>query len=646
MKLNFSPDRLRYAFDNFMAKGTIALIGGLGAVSFVFISVMAFVVTVFGIHPKEGDRLDFVEALWANLMRTIDSGTVSGDTGWEFRLLMLLVTLGGIFVFSILIGLLSSGIESKLEELRKGRSRVIETDHIVILGWSAEIFVLISELAISNANRPQSCIVILSDMDKVDMEDALKERLGKLQKTRLVCRTGSPSNMADLGIVSIQTARSVVLLTPTQDHAESQVIKILLAITNIPRQVPTPYHIVVQVQDDKSSRVSKLIGHSQVEVVHSGDITPRMIVQTCRQSGLSVVYMDLLDFDGDEIYLKSEPKLVGETYGDALLAYEHSAVMGLLQNNGSVYLNPPSLTRIQQGDQIILIAEDDDKTQLDSAWLGAASASDRPIDQAAILSASVSQPRPESTLILGWNWQVPAMVTLLDQYVAPGSSVTIVSDNPEGEAILAAPSQPKGRSVRDQLVNQTLNYQLDTPSDRDLLERIAPETFDHIIVLCSDAMPPDQADAQTLLTLVQLRDIADQLNQDFAIVTEILDARNQALAQVMRPDDFVISEQIISRMLAQIAEQKMLNPIFQTLFSPEGSEIYLKPITEYVTTEYPINFYTVAESARRRGESAIGYRRQADSQNMAKAYGVVLNPHKLEQVQFSRQDWVIVLAEN
>jgi ion channel POLLUX/CASTOR len=625
MKLNFSPDRLRYAFDNFMAKGTIALIGGLGAVSFVFIAVMAFVVTVFGIQPKEGDRLDFVEAFWANLMRTIDSGTVSGDTGWGFRLLMLLVTFGGIFVFSILIGLLSSGIEAKLDELRKGRSRVIETDHIVILGWSAEIFVLVSELAIANANRPQSCIVILSDQDKVAMEDALKERLGKIRKTRIVCRTGSLSDMADLGMVSVQMARSIVVLTPSQNHAESQIIKTLLAITNIPRQVSTPYHIVVQVQDDKSCRAAKLIGHNQVEVVNSSDITPRIIVQTCRQSGLSAVYMDLLDFDGDEIYLKAEPALQGETYGKALLSYDQAAVIGLLQQQGSVYLNPASSTQIQPGDQLILIAQDDDTAQLSRH-------TEVPIDSSAILPSLPLRPRPESTLILGWNWQVPLMITQLDQYVAAGSQLTIVADNP---ATLAP------QSCR----NQTLTYHEGDPSDRDLLDRIAPQTFDHIIVLCSDSLPAEQADAQTLLTLVQLRDIADQQDQDFAIVTEILDARNQALAQVMRPDDFVISEQIISRMLAQITEQKMLNPIFQTLFSPEGSEIYLKPIVRYVATDYPINFYTVVEAARLRGESAIGYRRQADAHNLAKAYGIVLNPKKSEPIQFSNQDWVIVLAE-
>ena len=79
-------------------------------------------------------------------MRTLDSGTMGGDAGWGFRLVMLLVTLGGIFVVSALIGVLSTGLEGKLDELRKGRSRVLEKDHTIILNWSPSIFDIISEL--------------------------------------------------------------------------------------------------------------------------------------------------------------------------------------------------------------------------------------------------------------------------------------------------------------------------------------------------------------------------------------------------------------------------------------------------------------------------------------------------------------------
>ena len=36
----------------------------------------------------------------------------------------------------------------------------------------------------------------------------------------------------------------------------------------------------------------------------------------------------LMNFGGDEIYFKQEPNLSGKTYGEALLAFETSTLMG------------------------------------------------------------------------------------------------------------------------------------------------------------------------------------------------------------------------------------------------------------------------------------------------------------------------------
>jgi hypothetical protein len=99
-------------------------------------------------------------------------------------------------------------------------------------------------------------------------------------------------------------------------------------------------------------------------------------------------------------------------------------------------------------------------------------------------------------------------------------------------------------------------------------------------------------------------------------------------------------------MLAQVAEQKSLNAVFADLFDPEGSEIYLKPVDDYVAIDQPVNFYTVVEAAKQRGESAIGYRCKADANNVARAYGVVINPKKDQPITFSPQDTIILLAES
>ncbi len=97
--------------------------------------------------------------------------------------------------------------------------------------------------------------------------------------------------------------------------------------------------------------------------------------------------------------------------------------------------------------------------------------------------------------------------------------------------------------------------------------------------------------------------------------------------------------------MSQISENKALGAVFADLFDPEGSEIYLKPASDYIQTGEPVDFYTVVEAAKRQGETALGYRVLAEANDASRAYGVVLNPDKSVPVTFAEQDRVIVLAE-
>jgi len=625
-KASFS-DRFRYAFDNFMAKGTIALIGGLAVASAALI--LLFSLLVFITH--QGSDLSFGELMWMSLLRTLDSGTMGGDTGSPFFLFsMLAVTFGGIFVISTLIGVLNNGIEGKLQELRKGRSRVIEAEHTVILGWSDQVFSIISELVIANANQKKPCIVIMGEKDKVEMEEEIRDKVGSTGRTRIVCRSGNPIDLVDLEIASLQTSRSIIVLSPEGEDPDSSVIKTILAITNNPKRRTEPYHIVAEISDPKNMEVARMVGRTEAELVLVGDLISRIIAQTCRQSGLSVVYTELLDFGGDEIYFKVEPALTGQTFGDSLSAYEDSMVMGIRPKVGGPQLNPPMDTRIADGDQLIVISEDDDTIKLSGL-------KDFGLKSNAIQLKEPEPPAPERTLILGWNWRAPSIINELDNYVAPGSEVTVVADFAEGQAELDRQC-PKE--------NQSAKFQEADTTDRRILDGLAVETYKHVIVLASDSLDPQQADARTLITLLHLRDIAERGGHNFSIVSEMLDVRNRALAEVTQADDFIVSDKLISLMMSQISENKELNAVFADVFDPEGSEIYLKLAANYVALGQSLNFYTVVEAARRRGEVALGYRLRADSNNPEKAYGVVVNPAKSKEVTFSEWDRVIVLAEN
>ena len=631
MKKVSTMNRVRYAFDNYMSKGTIALIGGLAILSLLVILFAAAVISVGRITQADGGTVDFGEAAWLSLTRTLDSGTFGGDTGTGFRLVMLAVTFGGVFIISALIGVLNNGLEGQIGELRKGRSRIIESNHTVILGWSPQVFAIISELVIANANQKKPCIAIMGQKDKVEMEDEIRDRQGNTGRTRIVCRSGSPINIHELEIVSLDTARSIIVLSPEGDDPDSAVIKTILAITNNPNRHSGKYHIVAEIHDERNMEVAKMVGRDEVELVQVGDLISRITVQTCRQSGLSVVYTELLDFGGDEIYFKEEPALVGQKFGDALLAYQDSTVIGLRPAGGGALLNPPMDRRIGPGDQLIAISEDDDTLRLSGV-------SDFGIDPSAIRAAKSAKPKPERTLILGWNWRVPTIINELDNYVAPKSAVTVVADYAGGKGEIKA----KCSAVK----NQTVAFEQADTADRRVLDKLNVSKYDQVIAMASDGVDPQQADARTLITLLHLRDISDKGGYDFAIVSEMLDIRNRELAEVTRADDFIVSEKLVSLMLSQVSENKELNAVFADIFDPEGSEIYLKPADDFLTLGLPVNFYTVVEAARRRGAIAIGYRIKADANDAAKAYGVAVNPDKSKKISFSPGDKIVVISEN
>ena len=558
---------------------------------------------------------------------------MGGDTGsGGFLLSMFVITLGGIFVISTLIGILNTGLEGKLAELRKGRSTVVERDHTVILGWSQQIHTVISEIVEANANQPRRSIVILADRDKVEMEEEIRgpgrqDRARRSSSaaraarwTSTTCASSSPS-----------TARSIVVLAPEGDEPDADVIKTILAITNDPDRRPEPYHVVAEIRDRANLEVARMVGRDEVELVLSEEVIARITAQTCRQSGLSVVYSELLDFAGDEIYLTEQPALdrpavrrdaggVRGCVGDRAAAEPAGRRTSTPLGHGHRRRRPAH--RHRRGRR-----PDQPRRRCPRHRRGVAA-------RGAGADAGARSGRWSSAGTGGRQ----SIIAELDAYVAAGSETLVLAAGAGIEADIAR--------LEPRLTAQRITFQGGDATDRATLDRLGVETFDHIIVLCYDSLDPSRADARTLITLLHLRDIAARLDRDFSIVSEMLDLRDRALAEVARADDFIVSDRLISLMIAQVAETKHLNAVFGDLLDPEGSEIYLKPAGDYVELGQAVPFAAVIEAARRRGEIAFGYRIAARAEDASAAYGVSVNPAKTASVTFAAADRIVVLAED
>ncbi len=630
MKRPTFKQRFGYWFDNMMAIGTSAMIIMLVIVSAIVILIGAVIVAVTNVAPG-GES--FPELIWMSTMRSLDPGTVGGDEGSPFYLgVMLIVTIGGLFVVSALIGVISAGLDEQLERLRKGRSRVLENDHTLILGWSSQIFTIISELIIANENKTKARIVVLANQDKVEMEEQIRDRIEEYGTTRVIVRSGNPIDLNDLELGNPYSARSIIVLPPDNDDPDSYVIKTVLALTNNPNRRKEAYHIVTQIQNRKNINVIKMIGtNDKVFPLLTGDLIARVVAQTSRQSGLSVVYTELMNFGGDEIYFIKEPNLSGKTFNEALLSFEDSTLMGLRHTDGTILLNPPMDTRIEPGDHLFALSEDDDTIQMSGL-------TNIPVEEGLIRAGGKAhKSSPERTLLLGWNHSAAIIVEELDAYVVKGSQVTVLAEDNR--------ARPDIKACEETLENQKLTYIPGDTTNRDLLNSLRIMEYDHVIVLAASGLETQEADARTLVALLHLRDIVSHDETPFTLVSEMLDLRNRELAEVAQVDDFIVSEHLISLLLAQLSEDENLFDIFQDIFDPEGAEIYLKPVEDYVETGQPITFYTVVEAACRRGETALGYRVEAEANDAETDYGVYTNPKKSEKIIFDTNDRIIVVAE-
>lgn len=626
-------DRFDYAFDNFLSRGTFSLILWLGIAALMVVTFFAVILLVLGVHPDHDENFGFIHSFWVNLIHVMDPGVIGeSNENWTFRAFMLVVTLIGIVVLSVLIGLVSNGILTKLEELRKGRSFVLEEDHVLILGWSSKIFTIVPELILANENQKRGVIVILADKDKVEMEDELKDKIGDTKNTKIICRTGNPIDVHDLYISNPFDTKSIIILDKENENSDSQIIKTIVAIVTNPERREDPYHITAEIEDKKNYEVAKMVGGDEVELILSDEIISRIMVQTSRQSGLSVVYIELMDFGGDEIYFVEEPKLVGKTFRESLFMYKDSAIIGLQYSDGHVVLNPPMSTVIDEGDKVIGITEDDDTLVVNASHK-------YDIKQERIINDLSDEKRAERILVLGYNHRAKYIIQELDNYVAEGSSVKICSKFDD--------SKTEIRRLNAQLVNIDLSFDRVDTTDRETLARMECATYDYIIILCyQEHFPIQEADAQTLITLLHLRNFSEQSGKHFNIVSEMLDIRNRQLADITSADDFIVSDKLLSLLMSQVSENKYLMRVFEDMFDADGSEIYIKPAGEYVTLGQPIDFYTILESAARKNEVAIGYRILKESRLADKGYGVYVNPNKSDLVSLTKDDMIIVISED
>jgi ion channel POLLUX/CASTOR len=636
--------RIRYRWDEFLSGGAgrqLMFLFALTIAVVVLFTGIGMLISAFGVELKNGD--DGVDnKAWFYFTRMLDAGTMGDDEGDVNRALSTGATIVGVVVAGLLISSLAGNFQERLEAIKRGESPVMERGHFLILGWSEKIYSVIDQISEAYAGQ-KLVVVVMAEGDKVEMEGKLHDKVVHQDRVKMVVRAGSSLDLNDLARVAFDRARAIVVLledgqTRDPNLADGRIIKTLLALYNHPdsKGQNTKLRVTAEVMQAQSQEIAVIASGGRAQVVKTNEIISKIILQTSRISGLSVVYDQLLRFEGAEFHMKQLP-VAGRLFSDLLLDFPHGLPVGVAKIDGSGHLlNPPADHVIQNDEALLILAED--ANIVHEPYRG-------PLSLAQIqVPGGTPQKRVEHMLILGWNPKLFPIIEEFDAYVGAGSTLTLVNGKPEAERMVELQERcppPK---------NTTIYHVVGEFTSRALMDQLHPERYPRVMVLgdATGGTTVEEADTRAIIALLLLRHRREQARApEQEVCSEILDPKNRDLAATTEIDDIVISNEMVSMVLAQITYEPRIQAVLEDLFRSEGSEIYLKDLAFYVPPGHPCTFEYLTLAARRRGEVVLGLQRFVD--DAAQSYGIKLNPDPVaRRTPFvpTPKDRLIVLAED
>ncbi|KAJ4909968.1 putative ion channel POLLUX [Raphanus sativus] len=592
------------------------------------------------------------EALWLSWTFVADSGNHADRVGVGARIVSVAISAGGMLIFATMLGLISDAISKMVDSLRKGKSEVLESNHILILGWSDKLGSLLKQLAIANKSIGGGVVVVLAERDKEEMETDIAKLEFDLMGTSVICRSGSPLILADLKKVSVSNARAIIVLGSDEnaDQSDARALRVVLSLTGVKKGLKG--HVVVEMCDLDNEPLVKLVGGDRIETVVAHDVIGRLMIQCALQPGLAQIWEDILGFENAEFYIKKWPQLDGERFEDVLVSFPNAIPCGVkVAVDGKIVLNPSDDYVLEEGDEILVIAEDDDTYAPGSL----------PEVRKCHFPKMPNPPKyPEKILFCGWRRDIDDMIKVLEALLAPGSELWMFNEVPDQER--EKKLTDSGLNI-SKLVNIRLVHRQGNAVIRRHLECLPLETFDSILILAEQSLENSivHSDSRSLATLLLIRDIQSkrlpykdtksnvfpsscwirkmqQASDKSIVISEILDSRTKNLVSVSRISDYVLSNELVSMALAMVAEDKQINRVLKELFAEKGNELCIRPAEFYIYDQEEVCFYDIMRRARQRQEIIIGYRLAGMDQ-------AVINPSdKSKLTKWSLGDVYVVIA--
>jgi hypothetical protein len=639
-------NRLQFLAERFLVRGPLfRLLFVVGIVATV--SVLGGIAVV-----GTGQFGDLAEAVWWAFLRLTDPGYLGDDQGAYVRTVSTLLTVTGYVLFlGALIAIMTQWLNAALRRLENGLTPIADRNHFVVVGWTNRTPTIVGELLSSSERvrrflrlrgaRSLTVVVMAEEVD-AQLQQDLRERIGDAYRaSSVILRSGSPLRGEHLRRVAALDAAALLMPAPSFDDPrvapDTQTIKTLLSLWGYCREndVAAMPLVVAEVLDARNALTARRAYPGPLEVVATSRLVSSLLCQNIRHPGISHVFAALLTHgEGSELYARDCPAhFFGVRFGDLADAFPQAILLGIVRRGPDgtdhPHLNPSDDMQLVEGDRFVLVAED-----LESTDPPAAFTTQRPDRGEGVPSPPEVQAH-RRILVLGWSHHVPSLLQELDTYELETFEVvsaTIVPVEQRLQQLEDADLDLKRVRIEHRTVDFT------TPGH---LRDIDPRTFDNVLLVASDRIESEEADARTILGHLLLREIVPDGSGGPQVLVELADAENLTLFQ-RGASEVLTPATLVSHMMAQIALRSELRVVFEDLFGPEGPEIFFRPAADYGLGGCDVDFEAIRRAVAGRNETALGVRLlprggEGDGE-------VLVNPPRDRTFTLSDDDQLVVVA--
>lgn len=526
----------------------------------------------------------------------------------------------GLFIFSLLVAMVGDSFSDFQTRVEEGHSEVMESGHVMILGFQDATCILIQELCYAHEEAGGATIVVMDDkFSKAEMEQRIQDSEIEMGVSRVIIRTGKAHHTPSLRKAGAHTAQTIIILEDGDEPKEVRdafALRILCTLRG--KSWPVGGNIIAQCSLAKNFDLFKRIGGDVTSTVMIDFFLARLMVQCSKNSGLSTVFNEFLGFQGSEFYLQKVPKhLSGISFSQAHAYYTNAVPIGIL-TEGACHLCPGRDYTMSEAEEIVLFAENRSSSRIaETVPIGPMDIDAELVAQVAADKLQHRSSKAETVVIIGWNGLAVETVYQLDLQVASGSQLHIL-EQPNTKINAKSSLEKTGHRINQKLENFThVEIHEGLLASRYAMEELSDQIEEASrIFLFSDlnAKSHEHADALTITSVLHIYQIfmMKNISKEIAIIPEIRDPLSKTACFNFKMQDFVDSVAFPSQIMASIAYQPEVMRVLSDIVSPDQrSSFSITKLSDFMKEGQPmrnvLSFYEVSAIVGSSGDVAIGW---------------------------------------